>query len=122
MPSAYERLNLESSRSKCSEVYLLFLIRSAHPDSTALLEKVRPKDTAENTPYYTEKNKYLEASFAVHGYELRMEFYLELLSDFCDESSRVFGIYSGSKMILASKVIVHSFAVQFILDSRINQS
>jgi hypothetical protein len=104
-PSAYERLNLGTSRSKSSEVHLLFLIREDHPDAPALVEKVKLNYTAGDSPYYTEKNKYLEACFAVHGFELRMEFYLELLSDFCNPADRIFGIYCGSKVVLASKVI-----------------
>lgn len=84
----------------------MFLIRDDHPKKMELVRKVKLSYAPENCPYYTEKYKYLEASFAVHGYELRMEFYLELLKDFSEHASRVFGIYCGSKFILASKVIL----------------
>lgn len=104
-PSPNERLNLGTSRSKSSEVYLLFLIRKHHPRASALVEKVKQCYTAVDTSYYTERNKYLEACFSVHGSELRMEFYLELIKEFCKPQEKVFGVFSGSKFILANKVI-----------------
>lgn len=104
LPSPNERLNMGTSRSKCSEVFLHFLIKRDGPQASTLVDKVKRHYSSVPTFYYTEKSKYLEASFAVHGSELRMEFYLELVKDFCKPNERVFGVYPGSKFILANKV------------------
>lgn len=104
LPSANECLNYGSSRSKVAEVYFLFLIKKDHPQADELVEKVQRYYFPVETPFYMEKNKYLEACIAVHGSELRMEFYLDLLRDFCNPMDRVFGVLSGTKFMLANQV------------------
>lgn len=111
LPSVNERLNYGTSRSKVAEVHLLFLIKTDHPQAPALVEKVRRYYSPVDSVFYLEKSKYLEASFAVHGSELRMEFYLELLSDFCKRRDRVFGVFPGSKFMLANQVSFRSFQI-----------
>jgi hypothetical protein len=104
LPAANERLNLGTSRAKSTDVLLLFLIKKDHPKVNDLVAKVQPEYSAVKTSYYTERNKYLEACFAVHPSELRMEFYFGLLKDFCKPKERVFGVFPGSKFLLANRV------------------
>jgi hypothetical protein len=51
-----------------------------------------------------EAGKYQELKYRLSSSELRMEFYLDLLFDFCRPRDRFLGVYSGSKCLVAAKV------------------
>ena len=59
-----------------------------------------PKDMA----YYDDTARNNEAKWRIYSSELRMEFYLDMLSSFSSPGENVLAIYTGSKCMLAAKV------------------
>jgi hypothetical protein len=63
--------------------------------------------------YYVEAGKYQEMKYRLCASELRMEFYLDLLFDLYRPGDRLFGIFTGSKCLVATKVCIILLALQY---------
>jgi hypothetical protein len=100
-------------------------------EAKSLQVKIFSEYHAPNFPYYLKAGKYQELKFELCSSELRMEFHMDLLYDLCRSRDKFFGVYIGSKYLLAAKVnsILLVFEMIFnyitmlflvILDSRIS--
>ena len=56
------------------------------------------------TNYTILVSKYILVKYRLDSSELRMEFYLDFLFEFCRPGDRFLGIYSRSKCLAATKV------------------
>jgi hypothetical protein len=99
-----ERLYDGSARKQLPDVFLLFLVKNDDTEAQGLRRKIPSEYHAPNIPYYLEAGKYQELKYRLSSSELCMEFYLDLLSDFCRPGDRFLGVYSGSKCLVAAKV------------------
>jgi hypothetical protein len=93
-----------SARKQSPDVFLLFLVKNGDTEAEGLRGKILSEYRAPDIPYYLETGKYQELKYRLSSSELRMEFYLDLLFDFCRPGDRFLGIYSGSKCLVAAKV------------------
>ena len=59
---------------------------------------------APNIPYYLEAGKYQELKYRLTLNELCMDFYLDLLFDFCEPRNQFLGKYTRSKSLVATKI------------------
>ena len=101
------------------EVHLLFLIKKG---SNVNAKKVREYYLAPNIPYYTVPGQYKEADYQINAMELRMEFYLELVQDFCMPGEGVYGVFTGTKFMIACRVRVLLVDVsETILSSKVQK-
>lgn len=102
IPAKNERLNDHTTRnSGKDELYLVFLVRAGRSDDR---KKVKSVYKAPNTNYYTVYGLYKEAHLRLNARELRMEFYIELLKTFCLPGENFWGVFSGTKCMLAARV------------------
>lgn len=108
IPSKNERLYDLPIRKQSPDVFLLFLVKKGDVEAQALKAKIRSEYRAPEISYYTENGKYSELKYRLRASELRMEFYLDLLHDFCRPGDSFMGVYSGSKCLLAAKVCLDS--------------
>jgi hypothetical protein len=104
IPEKNERLYDGSARKQSPDVFLLFLVKNGDTEAEGLRGKILSEYRAPDIPYYLETGKYQELKYRLSSSELRMEFYLDLLFDFCRPGDRFLGIYSGSKCLVAAKV------------------
>jgi hypothetical protein len=79
-------------------------VKKDDTEAEGLEGKIHSEYHALDIPYYLEAGKYQELKYRLTLSELRMEFYLDLLYDFCRPGDRFFGIYTGSKSLVAAKV------------------
>jgi hypothetical protein len=103
-PQNNERLYDASVRKQSPDVFLLFLVKNDDTEAQGLRGKILSECRAPDTPYYLEAGKYQELKYRLSSSELRMEFYLDLLFDFCRPRDRFLGVYSRSKCLVAAKV------------------
>jgi hypothetical protein len=94
-----ERLLDGSAGKQSPDVFLLFQ------------GKIHSEYRAPDIPYYLEAGKYQELKYRLTSSEPRMEFYLDLLYDFCKLGDRFFGVYTGLKSLVAVKVRRFLFVV-----------
>ena len=89
------------------EVHLLFLMKKG---SNVNSKSVKEYYIAPNIPYYTVIGQYKEADYRINLMELRMEFYLELVQEFCKPGDGVYGIFTGTKFMIVCRVqfYIHS--------------
>jgi hypothetical protein len=104
IPAKNERLYDGTVRKQSLDVFLLFLVKKGDREAESLRGKILSKYHAPDIPYYLEAGKYLELKYRLSSIELRMEFYLDLLYDFCRLGDRFLGVYTGSKCLVAAKV------------------
>jgi hypothetical protein len=104
IPEKNERLYDGSARKQSPDVFLLFMVKNGDTEAEGLRGKILSEYRAPDIPYYLETGKYQELKYRLSSSELRMEFYLDLLFDFCRPGDRFLGIYSGSKCLVAAKV------------------
>jgi hypothetical protein len=99
-----ERLYDGTARKQSPDVFFLFLVKKGDREAEGLRGKILLEYHAPDIPYYLEAGKYQELKYGLSSSELRMEFYLDLLYDFCRPGDRFLGIYIGSKCLVAMKV------------------
>jgi hypothetical protein len=104
IPAKNEQLYDGSARKQSLDVFLLFLVKNDDTEAQGLREKILSEYRAPDIPYYLEAGKYQELKYRLSSSELCMEFYLDLLFDFCMLGDRFLGVYSGSKYLVAAKV------------------
>jgi hypothetical protein len=83
-------------------------------EAEGLRGKILFEYRAPDIPYYLEAEKYQELKHRLSSSELRMEFYLDLLYDFCRPGDRFLGVYTRLKCLAATKV--SSFLIVFQLE------
>ena len=105
IPSRAELFNEISTQATAPDVPLLFLFKkeNAFADSTWPLLRGKYNTPLENS-YYWDWGKNTESEWRVELFELRMEFYLDILQAFAKLEENVVGIYTGAKFMLAAKV------------------
>ena len=99
-----ERLYDGLAWKQSSDVFLLLLVKNGKREADGLWGKILLEYRAPDIPYYVEAKKYQELKYRLSSSELRMEFYLDLLFNFCRPGDRFLGMYSGSKYLMAMKV------------------
>jgi hypothetical protein len=104
IPAKNERLYDGTVRKQSPDVFLLFLVKKGNMEAESLRGKILLEYRTPDIPYYLEVGKYLELKYRLSSSELYMEFYLDLLYDFCRPGDRFLGIYIGSKCLVAAKV------------------
>jgi hypothetical protein len=104
IPTKNERLYDGSARKQSLDVFLLFLVKKDDTEAEGLEGKIHSEYRAPDIPYYLEAGKYQELKYRLTSSELCMEFYLDLLYDFCRPGDRFLGIYTGLKSLVAAKV------------------
>ena len=88
-----ERFYDGSARKQSSNVFLLFLVKNDDRESVGLRGKIYSEYHSPKIPYYLEVGKYQELKYRLDSSELRMEFNLDLLFDFCRLGDQFLGIY-----------------------------
>jgi len=103
LPAKNERMGgYSASNSRATEkVYLIFL-----QDESRVRSVVVPKPAyrAPDTDVFNKPRLYNELVYRIHNTELRMEFYLTILKNFCIQGSSVLSVFAGSKFTLAAMV------------------
>ena len=99
-----EQLYDESVRKQFPDVFFLFLVKNGDTKVDDLQGNILLEYPASNIPYYLEAGKYQELKYRLSLSELHMEFYLDLLFDFCRPRDQFLGVYSGSKYLVAAKI------------------
>jgi hypothetical protein len=79
-------------------------VKKGDREAESLRGKILSEYCAPDIPYYLEVGNYLELKYRLSSSELCMEFYLDLLYDFCRPGDRFLGIYTGSKCLVTAKV------------------
>ena len=99
---------LYNRKRALGEVHLFFFIKKG---SNVNSKSVKEYYIAPNIPYYTVIGQYKEADYRINLMELRMEFYLELVQEFCKPGDGVYGIFIGMKFMIACWVgfYIHAF-------------
>jgi hypothetical protein len=82
----------------------MFLVKNGDVEAEGLKLKIRSKYCAPDIPYYIDSGKYSELRYKLSASELCMEFYLDLLHNLCRPGDSFWGVYSGSKCLVAAKV------------------
>jgi hypothetical protein len=111
IPTKNERLYDRFVRKQSPDVFLLFLVKKGDTEAEGLEGKIHSEYRAPDIPYYLEAGKYQELKYRLTSSEPRMEFYLDLLYDFCKLGDRFFGVYTGLKSLVAVKVRRFLFVV-----------
>ena len=91
-------------RKQSLVVFLLFFAKNDNRKAIGLRGKIYLDYCAPEIPYYLEAGKYQELKYRLDSNELHMEFYLDLLFDFCRPGYWFLGLYSRSKCLVATKV------------------
>jgi hypothetical protein len=104
IPAKNERPYDGSARKQLPDVFLLFLVKNDDTQAQGLWRKILSEYRAPDIPYYLEAGKYQELKYRLSSSELCMEFYLDLLFDFCRPGDWFLGVYLGSKCLVAAKV------------------
>jgi hypothetical protein len=116
IPGKNERLYDGTARKQSPDVFLMFLVKKGDREVKGLRGKILSKYHAPDIPYYLEAGKYKlssnELKYKLSSSELRMEFYLDLLYDFCRPGDRFLGIYTRSKCLATAKVSSFLFVFQ----------
>jgi hypothetical protein len=90
----------------------MFLVKKGDREAEGLRGKILSEYRTPDISYYLEARKYQELKYRLSLSELRMEFYLDLLYDFCRPGDRFLGVYTGSKCLAAAKVSSTLFIFQ----------
>ena len=102
---AAKNKQLYDCKRAVEEVHILFLIKKG---SNVNLKSVKEYYIVPNLPYYTITRQYKEAKFRINSMELRMEFYLELVQEFCKLGDGIYKIFKGTKFMIACRIrILH---------------
>ena len=101
---------LYDCKKAVGEVHLFFLIKKG---SNVNSKSVKEYYIAPNIPYYTIIGQYKEADYRSNLMELRMEFYLELVQEFCKPGDGVYGIFTEMKFMIACRVRFYIHALVF---------
>ena len=120
IPAKNERLYDRTTRKQSLDVFLLFLMKKGDREAKSLWGKILSKYCAPNIPYYLEAGKYLELKYRLSSSELCMEFYLDLLYDFCKPEDQLFGIYTRLKCLVATKVKWFLFVIGLVVCIQFN--
>ena len=100
IPAPTERVEAaipSSSRAKMP-INLIFLIKRGKKSKTATIPRTfEPSDT----PKWKKHGIYREVHHRIYNTELRMEFYLNVISMFCQPRSDVVSIFCGGKIVNA---------------------
>jgi hypothetical protein len=91
--------NEPKGKGKHCEEYLAFLLKKGmtlpKPDAMYVIPKI---------DYYMEPHKYNESQFSLCDWELRMEFWLDIMELFCSPGDSVYCIFGGTKTMHAAYV------------------
>ena len=99
MPGKYERLG-DAGIKSTKPVALLWLVKKPTPMGLVIPDVFESPDHPAN-----QKNrKYQELEYRIHNTELTMEFYLRVLSAWCQTGDKVVSAYAGSKILISSLV------------------
>jgi hypothetical protein len=98
IPAKNERLYDGYAQKQSPDVFLLLLVKNGDIEANGLRGKILSEYHAPDIPYY------LELKYRLSSSELRMEFYLDFIFDFCKFGDRFLGVYSGWKCLVAAKV------------------
>ena len=109
-----KRLYDGSARKQSPDVFLLFLVKGDDREAVGFKEIIYSEYHASEIPYYLEPRKYQELKYRLDSSELRMEFYLDLLYEFCRPGDQFLGVYSGSKCLVATKVGCFLFGIEMV--------
>jgi hypothetical protein len=82
----------------------LFLVKNDDTEAQGLRGKILSEYHAPDIPYYLEAGKYQELKYRLSLSELCMEFYLDLLFNFCRPGDQFLGVYSGLECLVAAKI------------------
>jgi hypothetical protein len=113
IPAKNEQLYDQLARKQSADVFLMFLVKKDDREAESLKSKIRGEYRAPDIPYYVEAEKYQEIKYRLCASELRMEFYLDLLFDLCRLGDRLFGVFTSSKCLVATKVCIILLALQY---------
>jgi hypothetical protein len=91
----------------------MFFVKKDDREAETLRSKICGEYHAPDISYYVEAGKYQEMKYRLCASELRMEFYLDLLFDLYRPGDRLFGIFTGSKCLVATKVCIILLALQY---------
>ena len=86
------------------DIILLFLVKKGDREAESLQAKIQSEYHAPDIPYYLEARKYQELKYRLSSNELCMEFYLDLLCDFCKPGDQFLGVYTRLKCLVAAKI------------------
>ena len=111
IPLKNERLYDLPVRKQSPDVFLLFLVKKGDVEAESMKAKIRSEYRTPEISYYTENGKYSELKYRLRASELRMEFYLDLLHDFCRPGDSFMGVYSGLKCLIAARVCLDTFVL-----------
>ena len=114
IPAKNERLYDGSAQKQSPNVFLLFLVKNGDIEVDGLRRKILSKYLIPDIPYYLEAGKYQELKYRLSSSELHMEFYLDLLFDFCRPRDWFLSMYSGSKCLKVAKVRWFLFVVEMV--------
>jgi hypothetical protein len=104
IPAKNERLYDKTARKQSMDVILLFLVKKGDREAESLRAKIQSEYHAPDIPYYLEAGKYQELKYRLSSSELHMEFYLDLLYNFCKPGDRFLGVYTRLKCLVAAKI------------------
>ena len=79
-------------------------MKNGDREADGLWRKILSEYCAPNIPYYVKAGKYQELKYRLSSSELCMEFYLDLLFDFCRPRDQFLGMYLRSKCLVATKI------------------
>jgi len=103
-PSKAERLDNSSNRAVVAVVRLIFLLKKDEEGEPKHLDALKKSYSTEEILYYKEFQKNTEVKYRIHPSELQMEFYINLLENFCMKGENVIDVYTGSKFMIVTKV------------------
>ena len=79
----------------------MFLMKKSDKEIEHLRSNICGEYLTPNILYYVKAGKYQEMKYRLCASELCMEFYLDLLFDLCKPGERIFGVFTGSKCLVA---------------------
>jgi hypothetical protein len=95
-------------------------VKKGDKEAESLWGKILLEYCAPDIPYHLEAGKYQELKYRLSSSELRMEFYLDLVYDFCKPRGQFLGVYTGLKCLVAAKVRCFLFAFEFVFCIQFN--
>ena len=117
-PAKFERLGDASVGWTMRKVILTFL---QDLDSCDHME-IRPNFFLPKSPLYTKPHGYNKLEFQVYNTELRMEFYLWLVRNFCHLEGLILSIFGGGKITCVAMVSIESAQGDLICPCNLWQS
>jgi hypothetical protein len=86
-------------KTKPQKVFFAFLQKKGTAHARVEFLYVAP-----HIDYYTEPHKYNESQFNLCDWELQMEFWLDVLEQFCSHGDSVYCIFGGTKTMPVANV------------------